>query len=156
MSSLKSVPRAKLESDLVDLRQEAARTGAAVEAVRAEMTARLREPTAALQRANERIGAIGAELAARKARDAAVPTISDHAILRYIERVHGIDVESLRDGILTRQVEDAIRSGASAVKLADCTLVVKGMTVVTVTTPDVRSPRQKKPTRAQRALLEED
>lgn len=60
------------------------------------------------------------------------PRITDHAVLRYIERVHGVDVEKIRSQLLTDAVKLAARTGASKVKRHDCTLVLKSDAVVTV------------------------
>jgi hypothetical protein len=37
------------------------------------------------------------------------PKISEHALLRYIERVYGIDLEAIQEKILTEQNKKAIR-----------------------------------------------
>lgn len=36
------------------------------------------------------------------------PVITDHALLRYIERVMGIDVTSIRDNLLPESIQEAI------------------------------------------------
>lgn len=85
------------------------------------------------------------------------PTVTDHALLRYIERVCEIDVESLRRQILTPTVKQAIQSGATAVKTAEFLAVVKGHAITTITTPEIHPERKNnKLTRAQRERLEED
>jgi len=89
-----------------------------------------------------RLGQIDAELARREAADKLVPSVSDHALLRYIERAHGIDIEALRDKVLTPNVITAIKTGASAVKSPIGTMVIKGNTVVTFLDADMR-PRKK-------------
>lgn len=85
------------------------------------------------------------------------PTVTDHALLRYIERVCEIDIEALREHILTPTVRQAIQSGATAVKTAEFMAVVKGNAITTITTPEVHPERKNnKLTRAQRERLEED
>ena len=59
-------------------------------------------------------------------------TVSDHAIIRYIERVMALDIESIRKRILTDTVCQAVKLGAKSVKTADATFVVSGNVIVTV------------------------
>jgi hypothetical protein len=42
--------------------------------------------------------------------------VTDHAVVRFLERVGGVDVEALRQGI-ARAVDEAARMGASAVTI---------------------------------------
>lgn len=60
------------------------------------------------------------------------PVISAHAVLRFMERVHGVDLESIRDEMRSHAVKQAIVFGAGYVERSDCTLVIDGNTVVTV------------------------
>lgn len=57
--------------------------------------------------------------------------ISDHALMRYIERVHGIDVEPLRKEIRAI-VADAAAAGAARVKRGGFEYVIQDNTVTTV------------------------
>ena len=41
------------------------------------------------------------------------PRFSDHAVLRYIERVYGVDIEGLRRELFTPMLKEACRIGAS-------------------------------------------
>lgn len=43
------------------------------------------------------------------------PNVSDHALLRWLERYLEIDMEALRAAILTEERQDAIHAGASAI-----------------------------------------
>lgn len=64
--------------------------------------------------------------------------ISEHAILRYLERVAGIDRESVRAAILPPKTEEAIKkfvSGTFPVDGQKFSVKVKNGTVVTVITP---------------------
>ena len=61
------------------------------------------------------------------------PKVTDHALLRYIERVKGFDVESLKKEILTDAVLNGMKLGASSVKTNGMKLVLKGNAVVTIT-----------------------
>ena len=57
--------------------------------------------------------------------------VTDHAVLRYIERRHGIDVDALRSHIATLAVT-GVEHGASAVVTEGVRIVLRGQTVVTV------------------------
>ncbi|QYK42845.1 MAG: hypothetical protein KF887_07015 [Paracoccaceae bacterium] len=50
--------------------------------------------------------------------------VSDHAVLRYLERVGGFDVERLRREI-GRRVEDAVLAGACGVQIEGVSFRVK-------------------------------
>jgi len=60
------------------------------------------------------------------------PNVSDHALIRYCERVHGIDFDEMREAIMTENVKAAIRMGAKSVKANGITLRIAGSTIVTV------------------------
>lgn len=61
-------------------------------------------------------------------------TVSDHALMRYFERVLGLDIEAIRSGILTAEQDALVRSGVECkVKLANgIYAVAKGGVVVTI------------------------
>lgn len=61
------------------------------------------------------------------------PKCSDHAVIRYLERVYGFDFEKQRAELLTGSVKAAMQLGAKKVKREDCTLVLNGNTIVTIT-----------------------
>ena len=73
--------------------------------------------------------------------------VSDHAVLRYLERCKGVDVENVRRE-LGRKVDDAVRRGASG--LISDGFVFKLSPVGTVITvqeqnrPDLRTGRVRK------------
>jgi len=59
--------------------------------------------------------------------------ISDHALLRYIERAHGVPIEELRRIVAeTPGLDEAARAGASAFSHDGLTYRIKGGHVVTV------------------------
>lgn len=61
------------------------------------------------------------------------PTITEHAILRYIERVIGINLEEIKAKILSGQVREMIQKLGSGKFPADgFRVVVKNGTVITV------------------------
>lgn len=60
------------------------------------------------------------------------PRVSDHALIRYCERVEGIDFEGMREAIMTESVKQAIKMGAKSVKMNGITLKISGTTITTV------------------------
>lgn len=134
--------RSELERDRGELTAQLSRVEASIENTKAELAARLKEDQSEAQRLRSRIGSIDAELQRREARDNIVPTISDHALLRYIERACGVDVETLKSELLTDAVVLAIKSGATGVRTPHGTMVIKGNTVVTFKSDDMDNRRR--------------
>lgn len=65
------------------------------------------------------------------------PVVSEHALLRYFERVYKVDLDEIRNEILTAEVRafiDMFPSGKIPSK--DCRLVVKNRTIVTIEADD--------------------
>lgn len=60
------------------------------------------------------------------------PRVSDHAVVRFLERKYGFDFENQRDELLDDGVISAINSGASKVKRDGVSLVIKDKTIVTI------------------------
>lgn len=61
------------------------------------------------------------------------PYVTDHALLRYLERVMGIDVERIREEMISEAMRIGVEFGASAVKLGTGErMVLQGSTIVTV------------------------
>lgn len=62
-------------------------------------------------------------------------TISDHAMVRYLERVKGIDIEEIRKEILTENVLDLIKTlgDNGSYPNKNFKLVVRNKNVVTIT-----------------------
>ncbi len=58
--------------------------------------------------------------------------VSDHAVLRYLERKFNLDIESIRAEILTPTILDAINMGANSVKVNGMTFKVSNKTITTV------------------------
>lgn len=58
--------------------------------------------------------------------------VTDHALVRYLERVKGIDTNRLRSSILTPKLCDAASAGASAIQLDGMIYCIKGNQLVTV------------------------
>lgn len=136
--------RTELETERSDLSRKLGAITADISSIKAEMAARLGDIEAEAQRIRSRLGQIDTELRRREASDALVPTISDHALLRYIERTCGVNVEDLKAQLLTDAVVMAIKSGATAVKSPVGTMVIKGSTVVTFLDAEMRPKRKTK------------
>lgn len=96
---------------------------------------------AELSRLQPQLNALRNELD-RRNRPAPEPRISDHALLRYIERVHQVDLVLLRESILTPSVIGAIQSGASAVTVRGAKFIIKDNVLVTVLGEDQRVKRK--------------
>lgn len=63
----------------------------------------------------------------------AEPVVSEHALLRYLERVKGIDLDAVRDEILDGRRSSIRQLGSCKFKTGDgLTIVVKDRVVVTV------------------------
>lgn len=139
--------RGELERERADLTHKLGRATAEIEGIKAETAVRLKDAEAEAQRLRSALGEISAELARRETRDAIVPTISDHALLRYIERVFNVDIDAMKAELLTDTVVLAIKSGATGVKTPHGTLVIRGSTVVTFKSPEMdqrrRTPRDR-------------
>lgn len=62
------------------------------------------------------------------------PTVSEHAMLRYLERAKGINLEALQNEILTPSNKAKIRfMGSGKVAIGDLQAVVRDMVIVSVT-----------------------
>ena len=61
------------------------------------------------------------------------PIISEHALLRYLERVKGVDMEELKNEILDNNTVSQIKfAGSCSIKKENYTLVVKNNTILTI------------------------
>lgn len=60
-------------------------------------------------------------------------TVSEHALLRYIERVNGVDLNAIREKILTSSLVSSIKAmGNGKHPLDGCRAVVVNNTIVTI------------------------
>jgi hypothetical protein len=143
---MSGLSRTELHSERVELEGKLGAIEADIASIKAEMATRLSGVEGEAQRLRTRLGQINAEIMRREAMDAMVPTISDHALLRYIERICGVDIEAMKAELLTNAVVMAIKAGASAVKSPVGTMVIKGNTVVTFLDAEMR-PKRKTPKR---------
>tara|TARA_R110002020_G_scaffold185003_1_gene382456 strand:+ start:3632 stop:3889 length:258 start_codon:yes stop_codon:yes gene_type:complete len=60
-------------------------------------------------------------------RRATIVTVSDHAVLRYLEREHGINVDVVRDHLAAR-AQTGAELGATAIQVERVKLVVRSIT----------------------------
>lgn len=60
------------------------------------------------------------------------PQVTDHAVLRYLERVKGFDIAAVRKEMLTPEVTSAIRVGAVSLKRDGVEYVLQDGMVITV------------------------
>lgn len=93
-----------------------------------------------------RLAEIHGEMA-RRERVGPEPRISDHAMLRILERFEGLDLEKIRRDILTDRIIDALKAGATAITIDGMRFVVRDRTIVTaVPKPEKRKlPNEGKP-----------
>lgn len=117
---------------------------AQIASIKSEMSARLSGFAAEEQRLRTTQGQVAGELARREALDAVVPTMTDHALLRYMERCHGIDVAAMKAELLSDALVGAIRAGATAMQTPEGTFVINGSSVTTFLGKDMRPKRKTK------------
>lgn len=60
-------------------------------------------------------------------------TISDHAVLRYLERVHGLDVESIRSA-MAQACARGVAAGAPSIRIDNTRFINREGNIVTVIT----------------------
>lgn len=58
-------------------------------------------------------------------------TVSDHAVIRYLERRYGFDFEEVRAEILSPAVRTAVNAGAVGVKVTGGTFKIQDRTITT-------------------------
>lgn len=96
-----------------------------------------------LQDFRSMFGQIRSELQ-RRLKPAPEPRVTDHALLRYIERVMEVDVEQLRENILTDNIKNALKAGATGVKVDGICFIAKEGVLVTVLDKTMRPKRKTK------------
>ena len=79
----------------------------------------------------------------RRSRPTEDVRITDHALLRYVERVFKIDVDALRRQILTDGVAKGIEHGASTITVNGAQFRVKDRSIVTVIGSDQKNHRKR-------------
>lgn len=81
---------------------------------------------------------VGEEIA-RRQKAPINPRVSEHAVLRYLERAKGVDTEAIRAEILTPMVVSAMKAGAATVSVDGVKFVIDGDCLVTVLGSDMRA-----------------
>lgn len=97
--------------------------------------ARMERGIAALakQLEEQRVALVEAKaLLAKRTRKIGAVRVSDHAVLRYIERVYEVDVDRIRQSMLSPMVEAALKAGATKVTIGGIGFKCCDGTVVTV------------------------
>lgn len=69
--------------------------------------------------------------------------VSDHAVLRYLQRVKGIDVEGIRAQLAAAPIALAAEQGCDTILRHDCTMKLQGDVVSTVLPRRGKEPRPK-------------
>ena len=120
--------------EIEDLRVEAAAVAARLSTQEDQAKAlaiSIRDDQRYLNQCRQRIAKLSAQLAAQEQNKEV--KVSDHALLRYIERAMGVDLDKFRADILTEQNRKAIEfAGDCTIKSGGVEFVVKNRTVVTV------------------------
>ncbi len=103
------------------------------EAEHASLQQEQRDASIAADRASKKLKALKQKLADHT-QSSAVPIVSEHALLRYIERIHGIDIEEVRKRILTPTTIQAARVVKSGAFPLECggRAVIKNNTIVSI------------------------
>lgn len=91
-------------------------------------------------------GSLRSELA-KRLRVSPEPRMSEHALLRYIERVYGVDVEAVRAEVMSPAIVAALKTGATAVTVKGVKMLAKDGTIVTVVTDEMKNSGKHKRTR---------
>lgn len=69
---------------------------------------------------------------ARRVKPAIEPRVSDHAMMRYMERVMGLDIEKIRADILTDNAKAALKLGCSSYSVNSVKFKAKDGVFITV------------------------
>lgn len=113
-----------------ELREKVEDLDARIEALKA--TAKpLRDQCSNIDRTIGKLNAERAEHIAKLMELSEKPRVSDHAVIRYLERKYGFTFEDVRAEMLTPAVLNAMDAGANGVKLNGGTFKIKGRTVTT-------------------------
>lgn len=113
----------QLEEQLNDLDDRILALGEDAKPVRQQL-ANIDRQTNVLRREREQVAAKLKEMREK-------PRVSDHAVVRYLERQFGFSFEDIREKLLTDVVRQAMDAGVESVKAHGGTLKIKGRTVTT-------------------------
>lgn len=135
MTDLSQTNRTEIESNIKRLEDQINQINRKIEIEKDDFQKRIKALENRRMIHRDQLKRYNNELDRRKSMETLIPSVSDHALLRYLERVYGFDVEKIRKEILTPNVVTALKAGASTVKQDGINLVLKGNSVVTVLTP---------------------
>lgn len=79
---------------------------------------------------------------ARRTRPRPNPRLSDHALMRYFERIYKVDLDKVRAEIMTPAVISAIEAGAKAVIVNGLRMPIENYCIVTVLDESTRLKRK--------------
>lgn len=114
------------------LQKELGKTSTEIETIDQKMK-QLQNDLTTLSAARAKLTTLRANLEERIRDNQKPPAVTDHAVLRYLQRHQGIDVEAIRKQLLSPTVVTAMNFGASRVKTAEGNLRIVNRTVVTFT-----------------------
>lgn len=69
------------------------------------------------------------------------PEVSDHALVRFLERHHGVDIDAIRRQMLTEEVRAAVRAGAASITIYNISFLIAGHVITTAVPPRYRPGR---------------
>ena len=93
-----------------------------------ELLLSLRERIAALQKESARVE----KAIASKKELFQKPSVSDHALLRFLERHLEINLDAARNSLLTQDVLDAMLAGCKSIKKDGLEIKIQGNTITTI------------------------
>ena len=112
----------------------------------ARLESRITEVERSLADMRASFGTVRSELA-KRLRPAPEPRCSEHALLRFIERVHGINVDAVRASIMTPAIVAALKTGVTAITVQGVKMLAKDGVIVTVVTNEMKNEGKHKRTR---------
>lgn len=119
------------EKTIIELQRDSARLQSAI----GETEMRLADLNAGLVLVRQEL--------AKRLKPASEPKVSDHALLRYIERIMEIDIEAIRASILTDAVKGALNAGATGVTVNGVKFVSNGERVLVTVLSEGMRPKKK-------------
>lgn len=139
--------RATLQRDINRVEQRLATIASEQRDLRSKLT-ELSQEEAALR---PQIGELKKELAAIDRE----PRITDHAVLRYLERFYGFNIEEVRSRLMTRNVVAGIQMGANAISIEGGKLMVTDNVVTTFIPSTAAMTKGRQSKRNRRSILRE-
>lgn len=69
------------------------------------------------------------------------PEVSAHALVRFLERHHGVDMDAIRAEMLSEEVRAAVRAGAASITIGGLSFLIAGHVITTAVPPRYRPGR---------------